>query len=311
MDFIDVAAQMVTLPIPILVGYVAHKLGFMSEQSDGALSALVLNITLPCMIVASVSSVAEAPGLATILQLLGFSTAGYALAFALALAVPRLLGVEASLRGAYGFMVMFGNVGFIGYPVLSAIYGSEAIVYAAIANMPWNILVFSVGMVMVSGEMGSLREALAQCGRQLVSPMVLASVALLVLLLLGVTDLGVLGEGLEVAGDLSTPAALLITGSTIARYRPAEMLSNWRAYAVSAVRLLVVPALLLVVLGPFMENELVRGVIIVGQAMPMATNGALFCLKYDVDAKPVMQGTFISVVASVLTIPLVTMLVAL
>ena len=309
MDFLDVAAQMVTLAIPILVGYVAHKLGFMSEQSDGALSALVLNITLPCMIVASVSSVAEAPGLATILQLLGFSTAGYALAFALA--VPRLLGVEASLRGAYGFMVMFGNVGFIGYPVLSAIYGSEAIVYAAIANMPWNILVFSVGMVMVSGEMGSLREALAQCGRQLVSPMVLASVALLVLLLLGVTDLGVLGEGLEVAGDLSTPAALLITGSTIARYRPAEMLSNWRAYAVSAVRLLVVPALLLVVLGPFMENELVRGVIIVGQAMPMATNGALFCLKYGVDAKPMMQGTFLSVIASVLTIPLVTMLVAL
>ena len=51
--------------------------------------------------------------------------------------------------------------------------------------------------------------------------------------------------------------------------------------------------------------------IIVGQAMPMATNGTLFCLQYDVDARPMLQGTFLSVIASIVTIPLVVLLAAL
>ena len=250
MSFIEVAAQMGTLVIPIVVGFLANKLGYLDEGLDGRITALVLDITLPCMIVASVSSVSTPLGLATILQLLGFSTAGYLLVLALALLVPRLMGAPAETRGVYSFMVMFGNVGFIGFPVISTIYGSEAVVYAAIANIPWHILVFSLGVVLVRGQAGSPRELAVSCAKRLRTPVVLACFVLLALVLLGVTGLGVVGAGLEVVGDLTTPAALLVTGSTLARYRPAEMLSNWRAYVVTACRLLVVPALLAAVLGP-------------------------------------------------------------
>lgn len=297
--------QMLALAVPIVAGYVAHRLGFMSDEFDTRLSSLVLNVTLPCMLVASVGSNDTLPGLDTLVGLLAFSTLGYLIAWGLALVIPRLMGMRGKLAGVYGFMVMFGNVGFIGYPVLSAILGDEAVLYAAIANIPNSILVFSVGVMMVSGKAGSAADVV----RSLANPTLAASLILLVLVLLGINDLGFVGDGLEVVGDLTTPAALLVAGSTLARYKAAEMLGNWRAYVASAARLLMVPLALLVVLGPLVSDKMVLGVLVIGQAMPLATNGILYCLTYGADAKPMLQGTFISIVASVLTIPLVSALV--
>ena len=309
MSFTDTALQMVVLAIPILIGYIAHKLGFMGGDFDSKLSGLVVNVTLPAMIIASVCS-QELPAAGDIAQLLVFSFVGYVIATALALVVPVLMGSDKALRGAYSFIVAFGNVGLIGFPVLSAVLGSEAVLYAAIANIPWNIFVFSVGMILISGvPEGGFGEVVKSCAKKLLSPVLIASVIVLVLVLLGINDLGILGDGLTTCGKFTTPAALLISGSSLANYAPREMVNNWRAYAAVAARLVLVPCVLLLVMRPFISSQFVLGIVVLGQAMPVATNGILYCLMYGVDAKPMTQGTFISIVASILTIPLIAMLV--
>lgn len=328
MSFAALFAQMAALFLPVIVGYVAARLKFMNDGFDNELSKLVLNVTLPCMLVASASTSDGLPDAVTSLELLGLSTLGYVIVVILGYAVAWLLRAPASERGIFAFMVAFGNVGFIGYPVLSALLGPKAVVYAAIANIPNLVFTFSVGAVMVKsgadardvGEPGqggghakarggSLAKTLRSSMKSVLSPTFVASVILLVLVLLRVDDLGILGEGLKVAGSLTTPAVLLVTGASLANYDPLSMLTSWRAYAVAAVRLLVVPLVLLAALGPLMSDDFVRSIIVVGSAMPVATNAILFCLIYGAEPKPALQGTFISVIASVLTLPLVAMLV--
>ena len=85
--------------------------------------------------------------------------------------------------------------------------------------------------------------------------------------------------------------------------------NNWRAYVAVAFRLIGVPIVLFVIMRLVISNPYVLSIIVLGQAMPVATNGILYCLMYGVDAKPMTQGTFISIVASIITIPLVAMLV--
>ncbi len=87
------------------------------------------------------------------------------------------------------------------------------------------------------------------------------------------------------------------------------MVNNWRAYVAVAFRLVGVPLVLLLVMRLFVSDPFTLAIIVLGQAMPVATNGILYCLLYGVDAKPMTQGTFISIVASILTIPLMAMLV--
>lgn len=304
MEFYVVAMEMLAVAVPVVVGFIAHKTGFLGEQVDGALSQLVINIALPCLLIGAVGTGGELPSFTDTIGLLGYSSIAYLLAWALAIALPRLMGAKGNLRGAYGFMVMFGNVGFIGYPVLSAVLGPSAVVYAAIANIPNAILIFSAGIIMVSGKANNLRDTL----HSLANPTFFASLVMLALVVAGINNLGFVGQGCAIVGELTTPAALLVSGSTLAKYAPAEMLSNWRAYVVSAVRLLGVPLLVLVVLGPIMPAGMLRNVIIIGQAMPVASNGILYCLCYGVDEKPMLQTTFITIVASVLTIPIVSVL---
>lgn len=307
MGFLETALTMVTLAIPIVIGYIAHRLGFMGGEFDGKLSSLVINITLPCMILVSVCD-RELPDPARLVQLIGLSTLGYLIAVAAALIVPRLMRAPES--GAYSFVIAFGNVGFIGFPVLGAVLGADAVLYAAIANIPWYILSSSAGVLMISGvPEGGAARAVRESAKRLLSPMLGASLVVLALALAGVNDLGIAGDGLATCGNFTTPAALLICGSSLANYAPREMVGNWRAYAATAMRLVGVPLLLYAALRGLAPDAFTLAVLVLGQAMPVATNGILYCLMYGMDAKPVMQGMFLSVIASIVTIPALALLV--
>lgn len=338
MGFGYILAQMLALCVPIAAGFIARKLDFMSDETANAISRIVLNITLPCLLVASIGSANGVPDKGTVLLMIAYGCAGYLISIAIAFAVPALMRAPRAEAGAYRFLITFGNVGFIGYPVLSSIYGSEALLYAAIANIPFNLFMYSLGIAMVrrsaavqkaeriaagGSEAGPdgldvsqdperrlpLRRRVHNMLVDVANPTFIASLVLLALVLLGVDDLGVLGSGLTLVGNFTTPAALLVIGATLAQYKPLQMLTNWRAYVASACRLLVVPLAVLVVCGGFVTDDFVHGILVVGFAMPAASNGVLFSLLYGADVKPMMQGTFITIVASIVTIPLVALLV--
>lgn len=143
MEFTHVINQMLVLCVPILVGYLAARLGYLDEDLNTKLSRLIVNIALPCLVVGSAFGTDGLPDAPVVLELMFYSAIGYAIAYLLALAIPALMRSSAAERGIYRFVVVFGNVGFIGYPVLSAIYGPRAVLYAAIAAMP----VASVGVL--------------------------------------------------------------------------------------------------------------------------------------------------------------------
>lgn len=309
MSFTSVGAQMLALFLAILVGLIARKVDVMNDAVDGAVSRLVMDVTLPCMIVASVFSEGGLPSPNAVLAILGCSCAAYALIILVSAVYPILMRAPAPDRGVYSFMAAFGNVGFIGFPVLAAIFGPQAVLYGAIANIPFNVAVFTIGAAFIAGGGDNPLKSIAKNWRSLISPTQAASLLAIALVLLRVEDGGVIGEALGTVGNMTTPAALLIVGSSLAKYSPKAMLTNWRAYVAAAFRLLVMPVLVHFVIGLFAPDELILGVLTVTAGMPVATIGMLLCLKHDKNIKPMTQGTFISTVASVLTIPLIAMLV--
>ena len=83
------------------------------------------------------------------------------------------------------------------------------------------------------------------------------------------------------------------------------MLTNWRAYVAAAGRLVLVPLAGMVMLRVLGVAPGIVAVLVLESAMPVASNGTLYAIQYGADTKPMMQGTFISIVASILTIPFV------
>lgn len=312
MGILGAAGQIAVVALPVALGYVLRRLGVMDEGFDRRLVTLILDVLLPCAVLSSLLSVDSLPGGAEVVEVMALMTGAMLLSWGVASFATRLMRVPREERGSYRFAMTFGNVGFIGFPVVASILGEEALLDAVLASIPGNVVMFTIGAAMFAtpeeGEReggcpgdGRLRVLLA-CLR---TPTMVASVVTLACALAGIRSLGVVGEAVSVVGQASTPCALLVTGSSIARYDLTEMLRSPRAYLAALFRLLLVPLVCagaLRLLGPVAPRELAT-VVALECAMPVATNGVLYSTRSGQGVTAMMQVTFLSVVGSVLTIP--------
>ena len=252
---IGIFQEIVTLFAIVGVGYGAKKLRFMNDEFDRMLSKLVINIALPGMILGSVLTATELPSQTEVWLCLGLSIASNLVMFAVAYGFTLLLRIPDGHRGVYRFMLCFGNVGFIGYPVLSAIFGPDALIYAAVFNLPFNLFVFTVGAWFLT------------------------------------------------LGSITTPAALLIIGSSLANLPVRELIGGPRLWACSLFRLLGMPAVIWAVFHGFVPAGLMFSVAVVLAGMPVATNGTMLCYQYGVNSRVMAQGTFVTTVLALVSIP--------
>jgi predicted permease len=229
---IGIFQEIVTLFAIVGVGYGAKKLRFMNDEFDRMLSKLVINIALPGMILGSVLTATELPSQTEVWLCLGLSIASNLVMFAVAYGFTLLLRIPDGHRGVYRFMLCFGNVGFIGYPVLSAIFGPDALIYAAVFNLPFNLFVFTVGAWFLTQDTdGDVK--MQTTWRTFVTPVMLSCVAAVILTLTGIHHAPIAGDALSTLGSITTPAALLIIGE------PAGARADRRA---AVVGMLPVPA---------------------------------------------------------------------
>ena len=206
-------SQMTSLFILILVGFGAAKLKMIDGRFSQQLSVFVINISSPCLIVSSVLGDIS-PDKNLILPVLGIGCVTYAFFVAVAMLLSRLMSKDRDMQGIYGFMLTFGNVGFIGYPIVASIFGQYAIFYASLLNIPFTILAFSLGKKMIQGGQGSLDLN----WKVFVSP---AMIACYVSVLIVVFDIDWLPDlvvtPLTLLGNITVPAALLVIGTSMAQ----------------------------------------------------------------------------------------------
>ena len=301
MSFIDTLAEMLVILFAIACGYAANRLGYMGGETDKNISKVLLNVTMPSMILGTVCTGDTLPEASVVLGVLGVAVVFYLLEFAFALAVPPLLGGTPGQKGVWRYTLAFPNVGFIGYPVAVALFGPGALFYAVILVLPFNLLSFTLGPLMLTG---ARRFSL----RQMFSPCVVSSILALILALARVQPPARVGEALNFVGDITVPLSLMFVGSTLAGLPLGRLLSSLRLWILTAVRLLVLPIVLYPILRALGTDPLIMGIAITQMAMPAAVNGSLLCMEYGGDAECMAQITFVSTLASIITIPIIAAL---
>ena len=294
---------MVVLFIIVVLGYVLCKLGYMGDKFDQKLSAIVIDITCPALILSSVMG-DVLPDRTLILPLLGVGFLTYFILLVFGFFVPRLITKNHDDQGMIGFALMFANVGFIGYPIVSSIFGPEAIFYAALLNMPNTFFIFTAGVMLVKGEY-SIRQLNPKV---LFSPAMIAAFAAALIVALNLHTPDLIARPITMVGNITVPAALMVIGSSMARLPLKQIIGSWKVYVSSAVRLVVVPVSLYFLFRVCGVSDAINDINTVVIAMPVASFGTMFCMKYGRNPALMTEITFITTVASILTIPLITML---
>ena len=296
---------MMTLFAIVIAGYAAGRLGYMGGEFDKKLSSLVINITCPALILSS-SMTGELPDRGLILPLLGISLLTYVILSGVGLLLPHYLTRKKEDEGVIGFSLMFGNVGFMGYPVVASIFGHQAVFYAAVLNVVNTFAVFTIGTILIVGDLGDGKRFQKKV---LYSTPMLSAYLAMIIVALGIDHIpGVVSQPLTMIGNITVPAALLIIGSSMSQLSLRTMLGNWTVYTTTLFRLLLIPVGFYYLCRALGFDSYVVNINTVVIAMPVATYGTILCLKYNRDTTLITEVTLITTLLSMLTIPLLTML---
>ncbi|MBO7602471.1 MAG: AEC family transporter [Bacteroidaceae bacterium] len=297
---------MITLFAIAVVGYAAGKMKYMGGEFDRKLSSLVINWTCPALILSSAMT-GELPDRRYILPLLLISAFTYVVLTAAAWGLSRLLTKRVEHRGIVSFALVFGNVGFMGYPVVDALFGHQAVFYAAVLNVVNTFAVFTIGTMMITGGDGPNQKRFNK--KVLYSTPMLSAYLSMLIVALGIDNIpGYISQPLTMVGNITVPAALLIIGSSMSQLPLRAFLGTPLIYGTTLLRLCLLPIgvhFLCLALGFEHYVTYINTVVI---AMPVATYGTILCLKYNKDTTLIAELTFISTLLSILTIPVVAVL---
>ncbi|MBU3111371.1 AEC family transporter [Clostridium lacusfryxellense] len=188
----------------------------------------------------------------------------------------------------------------MGYPVLESIYGGIGVFYAAIFNIPFNILVWTVGVMLFTGEKDfkSMRKTLA-------NPALVAVFIGIILFIFSIKLPIPIENSLKIVGSTTTPISMIIVGSMLAEMKFKDAFSNVSVYYAAIVRLLIVPMIIYVTLKILKVDEFLINICVILEAMPAAVMAAIIAEKYGGDSLLASQCIFITTIVSGITIPII------
>lgn len=301
MNVMAVFNQMLVLLLLLIVGVVCAKVGIVDREGNRRLTRFAVSVCQVCMILGSVINTDLGLSGGEIAVIFFSGWAMYAVLVAAAFAVRALLKKSPDVRGVFAFMTMFGNVGFMGFPVVGAIFGEKAVFCAALYNIPFNVLCYTVGILLI--RQGG--EKVSFSWKSLINAPLVASLLAIVLLVADIRIPQPVDEAVGMLGDMIVPLSMVIIGASLGDMKLKETFADWRCYVFSAFRLLLLPVAVHFVMRLIVSDPMLLGMTTVLAGMPVAALSVMLTIEYGGDERLASKTVFVSTVLSVLTIPLI------
>lgn len=297
-----ILSQMAVLFILLAVGFVGSKVKLISVEAGKTLSKIVINIASPCTILNSVLSGEVNTTAGETLGFLLISFLAYLIFLLISIPVARMLGGDKSTRGLLSYMAAFGNTTFMGFPVIKAVFGDVAVFYAALFNVPFVLLTFSVGIILISGKGNKFDPKI------LINPSIIAALISIPIAVTAFKAPAVITESVHLMGNMTTPGAMFVIGSTLARVSFREVFSEWRLYPITFLKLIVMPVVIWLIFKQFVAQEMLLGILVILSGMPIAAMSAMIAIEYGGNERIASGGVSLSTLLSGVTIPLIVYL---
>ena len=306
MATMDIITALIKIFIIILPGYLLSKLGIMTKTHTEGLSSLITNVTFPCLIIISM----QLEFSAEILNNCKMTIIVFACIIAVTMIVAKLMGTFVKLpkaqSGIFTFMLIFGNTGFIGLPVLNGLFGAEAVLYGALCDALYNVFMFTIGIQLIRPASESVKKSdiAKETIKQSLNPCFFGLIIGMILFVTGTAIPEIIAEPMTSIGNITSPLAMMVVGSHLAKIKFKDMLTSVPAYWVCFLKLLIVPLIGLIFVKLIIgTGSLLSSVLIIESGMPVAMCAVIFSEQYKSDVNFAVKGTLLSTVMCIVTIP--------
>ncbi|MBQ7793140.1 MAG: AEC family transporter [Clostridia bacterium] len=301
-EFSTVLQQVLIIFLIMAVGIFLSKKGMLDKNGSKQITNIAINVVSPSLIFMSFQLEYDAQRLISLL----FALAMSATVFIVSILLSNLLirKKEGCDSGVERFAVVYSNCGYMGIPLISAIFGQEGVFYTSAVIAVFNALVWSHGVMTMQDKL-SLRELL----NVLKSPNIIAVVLGLLCYVFRITIPYIPAQTMQYLADMNTPLAMLISGATVASANIKQTFASKRIWLLSFYKLLLIPLVAALVLKLFNAPETVYRVVAITTACPTAGATTLIALKCGKNAEYGSQILAATTILSIITLPIFTMLI--
>lgn len=281
----------------IAIGFVLRASGKLPEDSGKVLSLLTTMVFTPAYTIRSLAAnfTVESIGQKAVLFVSGVAVVLIVMVAAWVLA--KLLGRTPFEKKSMMYAFSIPNYGYFGYPVVEGVFGAAVKADMIVFCIPTSLVTNTVGYLLFA------KDKKISWKKVLLSPMILGVLIGMVIGLSGLKLPSFLDKALQSAGNCMSPASMLLAGFVLGAYPLKELLSNWRSYMISLVRLVALPAvfgIVMVLLGIREMNLLIPLVLL---SMPLGLNLVVFPESHGYDAGDNAKWCFVSYLMAMLILP--------
>lgn len=307
MDATVIFRQMCMIFLLIATGFAARKKGIVDGNAGKILSAVVVNICNPALLLSSVLGSGGGISNRKLLVAAGIGIGMYAFLLLLGRVLPRFFGKNSLEQDQYTLMILFGNTGFIGIPVISAVLGTEVLIYVIICNIIFNIIIYTYGLYLVNRH-GKNEEA---PGHSVINVGTMAGTLCIIIFVSKLQLPEVLVETVDYIGAATTFTSMMVIGISLAGMPLGQIFREKRLYIYVLVRHILVPVAFGWAIKPLAGDWALAGTFVLLCAMPVANMPLMLCEENGMDGTLLSKGIVLSTLFSLVTIPLVVYGVAL
>ncbi len=294
--------KMALLVIFLALGYVCAKIKLVGPEFNKGLSKMVMNVFVAGMILSSVINKDLGMTKGEMLFGIGMLMLMQIICLIVGYLTPTVLRIKNGDKGMYRLVTSFSNLGFMGVPVISSVYGENAIFLASLGNIPFNIFFYTIGVMFLQGS-GDNKEHINI--KSMINVPVIATIIATVIFMFEIPIPMIIDDVADMLSDACIPLSMMCIGLSLGNVSIKDAFVHLRLYGVNFMRLIVAPVVVWFVLKFFITDTVMLGSIVIIAACPPAVVCAILGMDYGRDGVEASEAIFVGTVMSMFTIPLI------
>jgi len=301
MDLQVILESVLSLFIIILVGIYGSKKKIITSKMNKGLTDILIRIALPFMILSSFIYTYDNTIKSNVVKTFYYSIIAYIIIILISYLL--LLPVKHERKTILHFANVFTNTGYVGFPILYAIYGTEGVVYGSIFNMFFVILVWTYGIILFKGDF-NITELKKDLKNILLNPSIMAVCIGLIIMAFNIQLPGALLASIGAIGNITGPLSMIIIGVILSKVKLKNYIFDWTIYYGIVTKLIIIPTIIYLTFSLFVDPSKAMITVVIMSAMPASAMTSILAESFEKEKEYAAVIVSLTTLLSLITVPL-------
>lgn len=281
------------------LGFALRKVDIITEEMKKNISKLLMEVILPASILSSSFQPLKKENLFGMAIVFGISALYYLISLGILILISKKIQADWSFKSVFINLIVFANVGFIGFPLLVELFGQKGLLYGVAYNVSYQLFFFSLGIYLMELGDNTKRE------KVIFNKIIVISLLSILIYILPFRLPNFIGESLSMVGSMIVPLSMIIIGCEISRMNLKSIFTEKYSYIVSFFRLILLPFLMCLILFVFGVEREISLIVVLLTALPSGSLTVIFSEEKNCDTQLAVRGVAQTTLLMLISLPVI------